>query len=60
MPRFHRYCRDVPGTDDLFVGLKDHEAVVGQAMAHSISLDCVDSTKRSLKGDKDFRVNKRS
>jgi len=50
----------VPGTDELVDDLDAHESLVRSPMAHSISLDCVDSTKRSLKGDMDYRVNKRS
>jgi len=57
---FQRYCSTVPGTDEFVADLDDHESLVSSPMAHSLSLDCVDSTKRSLKGDMDYRVNKRS
>jgi len=60
MPDFHRYCSTVPGTDEFVADLDDHESLVSSPMAQSLSLESVDSTKRSLKGDKDFRVNKRS
>ncbi len=60
MPAFRLYCRDVPGTAKLVRDIQAHESLVSSPMAHSLSLESVDSTKRSLKGDMDYRVNKRS
>ena len=60
MPAFREYCGDVPGAGELLAELQDHEYAVNRVMDVQACMACVDSTKRSLKSDRDYRINKRS
>ena len=60
MPAFRDYCGDVSGSEELLADLQDHKFAMSRVMDVQACIACVDSTKRSLKSDRDYRINKRS
>jgi Ca-activated chloride channel homolog len=59
MPAFRDYCGRVEGTEELLADMREHEEAVTGVMDVQLCMSCVDDTKRSLKSDRDYRVNKR-
>ncbi len=60
MPAFRNYCGDVSGSEELLADLQKHESAVNRVMGVQACMEFVDSSKRSLKSDRDYRINKRS